>query len=414
MATYIADLNAHVLPKTDDTEYYIDHFDDTLTVFQSFRPENFKAVLNVREPDTITYEISFSALDMAGSTIVTHDFIGPQRTGWLLRQGWTPISAGLHTSHNTKLDDDFMTVGGMDWLSYFAHRQFPFNGTPGHLFDEALGGAPSGLAYQVHLKDIAGILNDLLNAIFAKSYSWPIGFPTANGVFALANIGKTINMDLPIGDQTYISDIVSTLADLPPGFDFEVTWDMLFKIASPYFFGDPMTFDVTDSTDSHWAYVFDGSDDAHTPFELEFTNTGPLATHVSGYGDGSPQMAVTLGYAPGQVQFHRLDGSYQFSNIANRSVLNDLTQRQLAFGLNPVHEIPVSVLPSSITNFWTKFKPGRAIFIDYDLISHQINSGQRIVSMSIDSDNQDNGEPVVALGLNQVYAQSDNAGSNEG
>lgn len=415
MATYIADLNAHVLPKTSDDEYYIDHFDDTLTVFQTIRPEKFKVVLNVRDPDTITYEVSFSSLDMSGSTIVTHDWIGPQRTGWLFRQGWTPISAGLHTMHNTKLGDDFCTIGGKDWLGYFARRQFPFNGTPGSLTAESIGGAPYGFAYQsAGNLDIATHLNTILNKIFSKTGSWPIGYPTANGTFALAAIGKAVHLDIPLGDQTFLSDMIATLSDLSPGFDYEVTWDMLLNIASPYFFGDPTTFDVNDKTLGVWAFVFDGSTDPKTPFELEFTNTGPLATHASGYGDGSPQMAVTLGYAPGVTQFHRLDASYQFANMANRSKLDDLTRRQLAFGLNPVHEIPVSVLPSSITNFWTKFKPGRAIFIDYDLVSHQIQSGQRIVSMSIDSDNEDNGEPVVGLGLNQVYATSDSVGTPEG
>lgn len=418
MATYIADLNSHALPMTDANEYYIDHFDSTLTVFQTFRPEKFQCVLNCRQPDTISYEISNSAKTMAGGNVIFRNpvdntsMIGEYRTGWLFRQGFTPISAGLHTMLNTKGGDEFCSVGGKDWLHYFEKRQFPFNGAS--VMAESLS-PKYGLAYEGGPStDIATHLNAILNAVFAKTGSWPIGYPTANGIFALAALGKQIPLDIPIGDQSFISDMISQMSDIPPGFDYEVTWDMLLNIASPYFFGDPTTFDITLSTDSHWTYLFDGSDDAHTPFEIEFTGTGPIATHVTGYGDGSPQMAVSKGYAPGRTQFHRLDASYDFSNVSNRSVLDDMTSRQLAYGLNPVHEIPVSVLPSQITNFWTKFKPGRAIFIDYDLEIHQIQSGQRIVSMTINDDDTGDGEPVVNLGLNQIYSLADNIGTVEG
>lgn len=419
MATYIADLNSHALPMTNANEYYIDHFDSTLTVFQTFRPEKFQLVLNLRNPDTISYQISNSAKDMAGANVIFRtpitniSMIGEYRTGWLFRQGYTPIAAGLHTMINTKAGEEFCSVGGKGWQHYFEKRQFPFNGA--NVMAEALS-PKYGMAYEAGPggQDVAVILNAVLNAVFAKANSWPIGFPTANGTFALANLGKVIHFDLPIGDQTFMSDIIYQMSEISPGFDYETTWDMLFKIAAPYFFGDPTTFDITDPTDSHWIYVFDGSDDAHTPYELEFTGTGPLGTHVTGYGDGSPQMAVSKGYAAGQTQFHRLDASYQFSNISNRSVVDDMTSRELAYGLNPVHEIPLSVLPVQIANFWTTFKPGRAIYINYDLDIHKIQSGQRIISMTLTEDATGSGEPVVDLGLNQIYDLADNIGTVEG
>jgi hypothetical protein len=420
MATYIADLNSHALPMTDANEFYIDHFDNTLTVFQSFRPEKFQLVNNLRAPDTINYEISTSAIDMTGSAHVIFrnpvdntSMIGEYRTGWLFRQGWTPISAGLHTMIETEGGSEFASVGGQGWDHYFERRQFPFNGAS--VMAEALS-AKYGLAYEADPAsgtDIAAILNAILNAVFAKAHSWPIGHPTGNGTFSLSNISKLIHFDLPIGDQTFMSDIIYQLSEISPGFDYETTWDMIFNIASPYFFGDPTTFDITDPTDSHWSYVLDGSDDAHTPFQIKFTGTGPLGTHVAGYGDGSPQMAVTKGYAGGQAQFHRLDASYQFSNISNRNVVDDLTSRQLSYGLNPVHELPVSVLPNQISGFWTKFRPGKAIYINYDLDIHMIASGYRIISTTLE-DTEGVGEPIVQLGLNEIYDLADNIGTVEG
>jgi hypothetical protein len=411
MTTYITDLNAMTLPMADANEYYVDHFDSTLTVFQTIRPEKLNAILNIRAPDTITYEISMSAKDLAGNNVVFRNpidnssFIGSQRTGWLLRQGYTPISAGLHTSVRGRLGEDFMQVAGADWSSYFARRQFPFDGS--NVLAEAIGGAPHGLAYEATSIDVATILTNILDAVLAKANSWPI-------TYTLAATGISTHWEIPIGDQTFISAMISTLSDIAPGFDFETTWDMVFKIASPYFYGDPTTFDITDPTRTEWTHVFDGSDDAHTPYDLDFTNNGPVSTHISGYGaDNSPYIAVTKGYGAGQVQFHRLDASYDFSNIVNRSALDAKTSKQLAFDLQPQHEIPVSVLPSQIVNFWTKFKPGRAIYIDADLLFHEIQSGHRIVSMNI-SDDENAGEMKVDLGLNQIYSTSDSIGTVEG
>jgi len=413
--TYITDLNSHTLPKDYDTDYYVDFFDSSLATIKSFRPENWTAELNIRSPDTISMDISFSALDMSGSTIVSsHDFIGPYRHGWLLRYGWVPISAGLITSVETELGSDFMSVGGKDWMHYFERRQLPFNADPtvsgnDKLQLESYGSPPLGLSYQAINKDVALILKDLLDWVLAKSNSWAI-------TYTLAAIGTSYqgNYDISLGDQRFLSDYISELSDVAPGFDFETTWDMKFQIGAPYFYGDPSTFDITDSTRSEWAFVFDQSDDAHTPYNLRFVNNGPIGTHISGYGtDGSAQMGITKGYAAGATQFHRLDASYDFSGFSNRLQLEKKTNKQLAYNLQPQHEIPVTVLPNQIVNFWTKFKPGRAIFINQELVYHQINSGQRIVQMTI-NDNEGQGDPTVELGLNQVYDTSDNIGSVEG
>jgi hypothetical protein len=416
--TYITDLNTHALPKDYDTDYYVDFFDSSLNTIKSFRPENWSAELNIRSPDTISLEISFSALDMSGSTIVSsHDFIGPYRHGWLLRYGWVPISAGLITSVETELGSDFMSVGGKDWMHYFERRQFPFNGDPtvsgnDHGQLEAFSGSKPGFLYTAGNVDISVHLTNILNTVLAKANSWPI-------TYTLASIGTNIKYPIQLGDQRFVSDFIQEMSDIAPGFDFETTWDMKFQIASPYFYGDPSTFDITDSTRPEWAYVFDQSDDAHTPYNLRFTNNGPLATHVSGYGSGNVgngqhgTLVVTKGYAGGSAQFHRLDASYDFSTIRNRLDLDKKTSKELAYGLQPQHEIPVTVLPNQITNFWTKFKPGRAIFINQELVYHQINSGQRIVTMTI-NDAEGQGDPTVELGLNQVYDTSDSIGAIEG
>jgi len=409
--SYITDLTTHALPKDNDREYYVDFFDQNLDTTISFRPENWTCELNLREPDTISLDITFSALDMSGATIVTHDFIGPYRNGWLLRQGWVPIQAGLITSVTTQKGSDFMTVGGKSWLHYFERRQFPFNGDPtvsgndeGQL--ESYTGSKPGFGYNLDTSiDVITHLTHILDKVLAKTDSWPI-------TYSLSTIGKNIKYDVPLGDQRFVSDMIGELSDIAPGFDYRTTWDMIFQIASPYFYGDPTTFDITDSTDSHWAFVFDNSSDAKTPFDISFTNNGPIATHVSGY-NSIDIPAVTIGYGPGQDQFGRLDASYDFGDISNADALDAKTSKQLAFDLQPQHEIPLSVLPNNITNFWTIFKPGVAIFVDQELGYHRIDSGQRIVQMSI-SDDGSIGEPICEIGLNQVYDTADNIGVNEG
>lgn len=412
--TYVTDLNSHTLPSLDSSEYYVDFFDINLDTIVSFRPENWSVELNIREPDTIALDISFSALDMSGAAVVSgYDFIGPMRCGWLFRQGWTPISAGLITSVTTRRGSDFMSVGGKDWLHYFQRRQFPYNGDPtvpgnSDLMIEAYGFPPTlGFSYDEKAADVTAHLENILNTVLNKYGSWPF-------LYSLSPIGKVINYSIPLADQRFISDIITEMSDIDPGFDFEATWDLRFQTASPYFYGDPATFDITDPTSAEWSWVFDDTAPAFTPFDLTFTNNGPIATHVSGYGpDNSAQSSVTKGYVPGHDQFARLDASYDFGGLANPAAISARTSKQLAFDLQPVHEIPLTVLPSLINNFWVNFKPGRAIFLDQDLTFHHINSGQRIVQMSI-SDAESGGEPTVEIGLNQIYDTSSTIGAVEG
>lgn len=411
--TYIDDLNTHTLPMNDSKEYYIDHFDNTLSVIHTFHPENLQAVLNISQPHTVTYEISYSALDTTGTTVVfAEDFIGPYRDGWLLRQGFVPIAAGLITSTNGKKGDDFMTVGGKSWLHYFERRQYPFNGDPAHLFDEAIGGAPYGFAYYAGAVDVATILSDVLGHILSKYGSWAIDLTTLSSL-----TGTLANFEIPIGDESFASDFIATLSQVAPGFDYRVTWDMIFQIAAPYFFGDPTDpmVDITDPASPLWSYTLDSSDDAHDPLDVEFTNSGPGATHVAGYGSSlTGQLAVTKGYVPGHDEFHRLDESDDYSdNIATRSTLDKIVGHRISYDLQPQHEIPITVQPNQITDFWNIFRPGYAIWVDQDVGYHHIRSGQRIISMTI-TDNESTGEPTCDLGLNQVYDTHDNVGTDEG
>jgi hypothetical protein len=149
--------------------------------------------------------------------------------------------------------------------------------------------------------------------------------------------------------------------------------------------------------------VFDSTDtNTDGVFYVSFTNTGPDATRVLGYGQSqSSTLASVRQYNPASATYRLLESEASFDSIIDRNQVIGLTRNRLLFGVNPVHEIEVTVVPEAITNFWTRFQPGIAIWVTADLEGHTIDSAQEIVSIDGTSDNQ--GNLTAAFKLNQIY-----------
>ena len=69
--------------------------------------------------------------------------------------------------------------------------------------------------------------------------------------------------------------------------------------------------------------------------------------------------------------------------------------------MNPQHQVTLKVDPAKIPNFWTVIAPGYTLWINIDLIAHQIDSAQEIVNMNCSVNNE--GDAIVDFGLEQVY-----------
>jgi hypothetical protein len=413
-----------------DHTYYVDlgpDSDFTTGSFVSVFPEDCEFDHTIRGIGNISFQLSYTATDQDGALAVpSKDFIGPYRSYWRLRYGDTAIIAGVITKTNTKLVTDFMSVFGKTWEHLLEKWEYPFDprtaervaGDPAsapiydYVFtnsfqnDETVASGttvPQGLVYQAGNRDVILIAGDILGVVMSRPDRVIFDLSSLSGISGI----KT-NYTLTLGDTSKMDSLVDGLAETGDGFDWWISHDKVFKWGSPYRYGNPSA--------PFLFYMFT-LDDADNGFlmDLEFTNNGPVATHVLGTGAGLASQTTigrAYGYAPAQTQFSRLDESFDYGDVRNAAQLSKKTQKQLALSLNPVHEIPISLDPAFYSTYWADFRVGRAIYITADMGYHLIDSAQQLVSFQGKLDN--NGNADVDWTLQQVYDTSSNVGTAEG
>lgn len=433
------------LPSEGDDYYYIDHFNnDDFEVFQTLHPENCSGELPIREAGTINYDISLASLDIAGNPVVfQHDLISPKNTGWLFRRGNTPIASGWHTSVNGAAGDDFYKIAGKTWEDYLdTATQLPWDPRikedfSGYVEDCTFGPSksglptdpgsnpPAGLMYHEAGRDLGLIAQDILDQIFNPTVLVPVQRPPFH--YEINPVDFAVPFyTIAASDLSYVGDLIQGLSEIHPGFDYLVEWDLEFHLWSPYRHSiteadwefDGERWQIIGGQDNvGFAYTFN-DDDFRFGVDLAFTNNGPTATRIVGSGtrkDGNPRTLVRE-YEEGYLlepRSFRMDKAYSFSDsTSSRDSLLNKTSRQLSYDANPQHEIPLSCYPEQMSpdvgNFWTRFKPGYAIWIDYDLGFHRINSPHRIVNMKFDIPSS--GEAKVDFELNQIYHLAEDFG----
>jgi hypothetical protein len=372
------------------------------TVINTFRPENLAFTLNKGEngPHDISYELSRAQ--------VSPDMIGPYRTDFELIDNSTfgpvTIMSGLHTMYSMASNEEHVKIAGKGWLHYFERRFWPFDGSDPNLWARkvgtlsvaTLGDPPTDFAYYTQTPvDSMVVMKDLLNVLQLFD---PVN--TLDYTYSLANIGHTIDtFGVSNLDTENILSKFQFLAQQDPGmFDFWMDNNKVMRRAAPHRYNVNVW-----NTPSLAEKVFDSTDtNTDGVFYVSFTNTGPDATRVLGYGQSqSSTLASVKQYNPASATYRLLESEASFDNIIDRNQVIGLTRNKLLFGVNPVHEIEVTVVPEAITNFWTRFQPGVAIWVTADLEGHTIDSAQEIVSIDGTSDNQ--GNLTAAFKLNQIY-----------
>jgi len=413
---------------TADNIMYVDLGDDpdfSISNIVSVKPEGLEWGEEVRNAGDISFQLSYSAEDQDNNTIASYgrDFIAPYRSYWRLRFGNIAICAGWITVTSSKLGSDFMSITGKTWEDVPGRWEYPFDGrtSPDHtqdfqfskslINDEAVPGtlgvplAGSGLAYEAFQRDVINIFSDIFETVM-NDVPYRITFDLSK-LTTLSGI-KT-NYQLSLADNQKIGSLISDLGGTGDGFDWWISTARKIYWASPYRFGNPsapsIIYTITDA-DLETGFLFDS----------DFTNNGPIATHVQGRGAGSATQSTLVrsyGYGPAQTQFSRFDESYDFGDVRNVNQLIRKTQRQLALGLNPVHEVPISLDPRSYSgNYWSTFRIGRAIWATLDYGYHLLDSAQRLKSYR--GKMSSTGDIQVDWTLEQIYPQSTNVGTAEG
>lgn len=389
-------------------EYTVEHLEhDLTTVMHTVDPENLSFELNDEGVSTINYELSLSAKTTTGASIfASDDVIGAKRTGWRLKYGSTLICSGYHSAVEMGTDQQHVDVAGQDFTGYLDGRYYPFRTwSIDHVNDFIIGTPPQGLAYEVSNTAVNTIIQNLWDMIFSRNGSMPLTF--INDVIGLSI--RYFRVDL--SSTTTLLGYLQELRKTDPGFTWYwnyATRDLIIKKYARY--GNPDTLVAAGNTGGNLAHVIDNKDEF---LSLRFRNEGPKSTHIMGQGAGLAwQWVVALGLDANQDEFWRWDTAENFDETYTETHLDDQTRRQFAIDANPQHQITLIIDPSQITNFWTKFKPGVAIWIDYDLEAHEIHSAQHVSKMSCTVTNE--GTAAVTFGLDQLYDTSGTPGVYEG
>lgn len=387
-------------PSLAINDWTIVHEDHAGDVISTFKPENLRFTLNKLEngAHTINYEVS------RGRGLVVPNFIGPYRTNFKLTiDGYTdPILAGMHTSLQLENDTEAGLVGGKGWGHYLERRFWPYDdsdpnahrvGTPTTTADNP----PTGLAYYIADEDgvdVSIILTDILDEVLAEPNSLVL-------TYTIASMGITVDYyTIDLIDTENILSKITALAQRDPGeFDFEVDNLKEFKVYP----GRQYSLDVVnDEEHADIQHYFHANQPETGLVSCQFTNTGPMATRVIGSGGALANGFVSVReYVPGSEVFYLLESAESFQDVSDADTVDRMTRKQLLFGMNPVHEITIVAAADLITDFWTKFKPGRAIWLACDLGMHVIDSAQEIISMEVTPDQS--GDTLVTIKLNQIY-----------
>lgn len=390
-----------------DGFWYIDHLDHDFNVFQTVRPENLHFTLRESAVQDIDYELSKSSVDVYGEPVwyrngFGQSFIAPWRTGFRLRNGSTVIMEGFHDDPGIQhaWGSETLSVSGKDYAQYLDMRHYPFDPRPGHRNDwQGLDGVlptPAGLAVMFRDTDVATIIDYLFFYTLGMVYSMPF-------TWIVPLTGVTQNWELDLGDTSTLLSIVQQFAEDEPGFEWTVSPDRVIEIFPGKIYGTPEL--VVALPSAYVIATFDdtvpgGLDGLET---LQFGNTGPKWTHF--YGSGAnlvgTGVSAAFDYPDGMAEFWRIDGTEDLGNVKNRPQLVRLARSRLAFGLNPVHEIPITVRPEVIPDFWNFWKPGKPIYIRLDLGFHLIDSPHEIIEMDVTVAND--GQADVKVTLNQIY-----------
>jgi hypothetical protein len=369
----------------------------------SSRPEQLHFLLQEGKlgPDEVECELSLYARDDDGQLIVSPDFIGPDRSDFRLRRDDLPkpITCGEITLYGgADAGEEHVKIAGKSYLHYLERRVWPYDATLSYT------NWPDGFRFKVTNAEVAQIVKDVLETIRDVSPNFP-GPPTdalpsysLDFTVDVQNTGKRINYEISPFDQESIYDKIRTLAEMDRqqgGFDFHMRdAAKTFRLYYPEY-GDP--------DEPVLVLEVDLATQLANMLQAGLTNTGPEATHVLGVGAGtsSRQGGVNRHFRESSRRYRRRDKVADFGDVKNLDLLESLTGAALQFAANPVHEVPITVDPKQIPDFWKLARPGKYVEVAYDLGYHILNSVHKIASMDCTVTLE--GDESVTFGLNQHY-----------
>jgi hypothetical protein len=294
---------------------------------------------------------------------------------------------------------------GKDWLHYLERRYWPYNDADPNFYRKGhptstppdMSNPPTGYAYYVdvgsdHL-DSMEIITDMLDIVLGLPNSLDLTYSLTN----IGHIPALFTVEL-IDTENVLSKIQTLSQEDPGSFDFWVDYLKVLHVVAP------RQYDIGVVSDPSLAeHTFDTSVPSSGIFTVGWTNTGPAQTRLIATGmNNSSTLVDVREYTPASDVYRLLEDHTNFDTTFEPSALKNLARKAELYGLNPVHEVTLSVIPESISDFWTRFQPGKAIWIKAWLEVHNIDAAFEIVSMDYQTDSS--GNEVVDFRLNQIYS----------
>lgn len=280
--------------------------------------------------------------------LAKRQYTSPYQTDFQLFRKNKPIMGGIHTSVSVDLDQETLTVSGLDWQHYLELREWPYDPA------DALANT-----YLASDRDIALVVKDILTRILAEPNSLQLNL---NSIIA---INRLINYKIDVGDTANIMSKLTDLAKKAPGFDFEITYDRRFNIYAPQ-----------KGTDNGITLA-----EAHNIYNLSYVDNGPVATHTTGKATaGSSQIGVVVN-STNQSGYRRLDATQDFQDITSEEELISSTFAESDRNSTPHREITCKVIQDAI-DIWEEVEPGDTIHLEGNIQYDQFNSEPfRVVGM---------------------------------
>lgn len=326
-----------------------------------------KKVRNDSDTITLSYDLDVIRKLALASGLGVWDILYAGRNEIRVTRNTSVISAGKIALAYPQISGDTrqidITVTG--WLDLLAQR---FTG------GNQLYGAPAGLPSQ----DAGAIAWDLINTTQSLT----------NGSFGITQgtIQTSVSRDRSYSFKN-IKDALQELSQVDQGFDFEITWDKVFKVWYPKI--------GINNNNSVFTY----------PGNIQSLNFQRSAQNIAneiiarGAGTGPDAFTSTVDDAGSQAKYGLRQMFMDMSDVELQATLTQNAQSQLTFSSDFI-DVPSITLTSSIGPQWGEYGIGDIVPIQIlaqTEVLGPINNNFRIDSAEIDV--SDNNVETITLGM---------------
>jgi hypothetical protein len=313
------------------------------------RGRSFQLQLN--QSETVTYSLGLE------SPLASQAYCNPNYTDFIIYYKDKELCAGMHTEVDLNdVDANTLDVSGRGWLNYFETRIWPPINRDGSPHND----------YSVTDRDMIFIAQDLIG--YVSIWETPISLQV---FFNNAASGQLRDYEIIAGDGT--SSIFSQIEELAkghPGFDFEITWDRVFKT---YY---PRKGTVRD-------YVFEQGINCGP---IQYRNPGNGGNFFWGTGTDDSDAALTSwSWNDADIlATRRRDILVDYGPIHFQENLDFLAQGEAARQVLPLKQISAEWRGDDrITNIFDQVSLGDIVLLRGDTGYEYINDWYRIVGMEV-------------------------------